>query len=360
MKKSNIMATALCAAAVAAAGQDAAPAEEESASFPLLSAAKELELSATLEVTAGWTKQGDDKDFDVNFDTAEIDLGGKVSDRLSVAVALLYEEGEDLCFDVAEFEYEFERAEGVVLHGGLLYLPFGTFETALISDPLTLELGEISAASAGLKWGNDVFEAGAYVFGGELKGDLEDYTDDPDDAGYAAFAKLAPAEGLSFSAAFLSDIGEAGLRDAIADLYDDLSKEAEKEGLDVPWSYDGAPAVNLAVVAELDALTASAEWVAALDDLEICGEEAGKPQAWAVDLAWAVADDWTLACRYEGSKDFLPEEMPETQLAAGAEWAFDEHASVALEYAWGRFEKDEEGERPDDRHMVTGKLAVTF
>ena len=76
MKKSNIMATALCAAAVAAAGQDAAPAEEESASFSLLSAAKELELSATLEVTAGWTKQGDDKDFDVNFDTAEIDLGG--------------------------------------------------------------------------------------------------------------------------------------------------------------------------------------------------------------------------------------------------------------------------------------------
>ena len=111
---------------------------------------------------------------------------------------------------------------------------------------------------------------------------------------------------------------------------------------------------------DLDPLAASAEWVAALDDLEIGGEEAGKPQAWAVDLAWAVADDWTLACRYEGSKDFLPEEMPETQLAAGAEWAFDEHASVALEYAWGRFEKDEEGERPDDRHMVTGKLAVTF
>lgn len=355
------MASALCAAAVAAAGQEAAAPETGDAgeSFPLLSAAKELELSATLEVTAGWTKQGGDKDTDVNVDTAEIDLGGKVTDRLSVAFALLYEEGEDLCFDSAEFEYALGDDSGLALHAGLLYLPFGTFETALISDPLTLELGEISAGAVGLKWEDDLFEAGAYVFGGELKGDLEDYTDDPDDVGFAAFAALKPVEGLKLTAAFLSDLGEAGLRDALADAYDEIAEEAEKEGEEVEFGYDGAPALNLSAVAEIDDLTVSAEWVGALDDFEICGVEGGKPQAWAVDLAYALCDDWTVACRYEGSKDFLSDEMPETQLAVGAEWAFDEHAAIALEYAWGRFEK-EDGERPDDRHMVTSRLAVEF
>ena len=352
MKKTKIMASAICAAALAAVAQDAAPAEEEEASFPLLTAAKELGLSATLEVTASWTKQGDDKDSDVNLDTAEIDLGGKITDRLSVAFAILYEEGEDVCFDVAEFEYEFEAVEGLVLHGGQLYMPFGVFETALVSDPLTLELGEISDAAIGLKWSNDLVGFGAYVFGG----DLNDETDDADELQYVAFAQLTPFEGLTLSAAVLSDIGEAGLRDTVLDALEEgvEGEDGEKED----GSYDGSVGLNFAAVFEAGDFTVAAEWVGAADDVELNGEK-NKPQAWALDLAWAVADDWTLGARYEGSKDFLPDEMPETKFAVGAEWAFDEHAAVALEYAWGRFEKVD-GERPDDRHMVSTKLAVEF
>ena len=33
-------------------------------------------------------------------------------------------------------------ADDVSITGGLLYLPFGVFETNMISDPLTLDLGE--------------------------------------------------------------------------------------------------------------------------------------------------------------------------------------------------------------------------
>lgn len=354
MTKNIKLASAVCAAAMAAVAQDAAPAEEPTDSFPLLAAAKELNLSATLEVTAAWTKQGDEKDSDVNLDTAEIDIGGNINDRLSVALAILYEEGEDVCFDVAEFEYSFESVEGLTLHGGQLYMPFGVFETALISDPLTLELGEISDAALGLKWSNDFVEVGAYAFGG----DINDETDDAEEMNWSAFAALTPFDGLRLSAAVLSDIGEAGMQDDIIDAVKNGVVDEETGDVVAEGSYDGAVGLNFAAVAEFDAFTVAAEWVGAAEDMELNGEKS-KPQAWAIDVAWAVCDAWTLGARYEGSKEFRVEEMPETQFAVGAEWAFDDNIALALEYAWGRFEKID-GERPDDRHALTTRVAVEF
>ena len=341
---------ALFALAAGAFAEDAAE-ETAASSFPLVSELRNLTVEGLVEVSAGWTKQGDDKDTDVNVDTVELDLGLEATDRLSASIAFLYEEGEEddhVIVDSAEIVYAFDSVDGLSLHVGKIYMPFGSFETALISDPLTLELGEISDGAVGLEWESEWLDLAAYAFGG----DVNDTTDDADKLQYVAAATLKPFEGFSLRAAVLTDICEAALDDAVADAFGE-AEEAGETG-----SYDGAVGVNVAAKLECGDFTIAAEWLGAAEDVEICGEKS-KPRTWAVDLAWAATDRLTLAARYEGSKEFDPEEMPEKQFGVGGEWAFDDNLSLALEYLYGEFD-DVDGESQDDRHMVTAKVAFSF
>ena len=343
-------AAAICATAGFAVAEDA---EEAAPAFPLRSSLENVTVEGLVEVSAAWSKQGSDKDTDVNVDTVELDLGFEATDRLSASIALLYEEGEEdnhVVVDSAEIVYEFADAfPGLSLHAGKIYMPFGSFETALISDPLTLELGEISDGAVGLVFESEFVDLAAYAFAG----DINDETDDAEKLQYVAAATLKPFEGLSLKAAVLSDICEAALDDDVADTLEKLAEE----GLDP--SYDGALGVNFAALLELGDFTIAAEYLAAAEDVEFCGEKAGKPQTWSIDVAWAATDRLTLAARYEGSKEFLPEEMPEKQFGVGGEYAFDDNLSLAVEYLFGQFD-DVDGEEQDDRHVATAKIAFAF
>ncbi|MBR1837540.1 MAG: LbtU family siderophore porin [Kiritimatiellae bacterium] len=340
---------ALCALSVAAFAEEAADAEEKAPALPLVSSIGNFTVEGLVEVSAAYTKQGSDKDTDVNVDTVELDLSLEPTDRLSLSVAFLYEEGEEddhVIVDSAEIAYAFDSVEGLSLHVGKIYMPFGSFETGLISDPLTLELGEISDGAVGLVWESEYLDLAAYAFGG----DINDANDDADKLQYVAAATLKPVEGFSLKFAVLSDICEAALDD---DVIDALENPEDGEA-----SYDGALGVNVAALIEAGDFTIAAEYLAAAEDVELNGGEF-KPRTWAVDLAWAATDRLTLAARYEGSKEFNPEEMPEKQFGVGGEWAFDDNLSLALEYLYGEFD-DVDGESQDDRHVVTAKVAFSF
>ena len=337
---------ALCGAAFA---EEAAAPEEAETALPLVSSIENFKVEGLVEVSASYTKQGSDKDTDINVDTVEIDLSLEPTDRLSLAVAFLYEEGEEdnhVIVDSAEIAYAFESVEGLSLHAGKIYMPFGSFETGLISDPMTLELGEISDGAIGLVWESEMLDLAAYAFAG----DINDANDDADKLQYVAAATLKPFDGFSLKFAVLSDICEAALDD---DIIDALENEEVLEP-----HYDGSLGVNVAAMLELGDFAIAAEWIAATDDIEV-NEETSKPQTWSVDLMWGVTDKLTLSARYEGSKEFLPDEMPETQFGIGGEYAFDDNLSLALEYLYGEF--DGEGEdKPDDRHVATAKIAFAF
>ena len=353
--KTRIATSLLAAASLAAMAEEsapaAAPAEKADAPLVQINAPEGLSLEGLLELSGSWTKQGDDKETDINMDTVELDFGWDVSDALKVNVNLLWEEGEDFCVDEAAFEYALSALDGLAVRGGWVYMPFGVFDfgSPMVSDPLTLELAEISNAGIGLQYDSDFFGAAAYVF----KGDIED---DPEDLKCVAAIDLKSGDLLDGAAlalhfGFLSDIGEAAMAD---DINDAINSEES------PAEYDGAGAFDAAVSLEVeDCFTIAGEYVFAADDMTLGGEES-KPQAWAVDFVVPVREDLTLALRYGGSKEFNPEEFPETQFGGAAEYAFDENVALALEYMWGEYEKNAEGVRPDDSHAVTAKIAVAF
>jgi len=142
--------------------------------FFLLSAsqtslAANTEISGTLE-----TEIGRDTDFNnvnsssINQATVEINLNSQISPTVSTNITLLYEDNGDnpLNVDAAFVRISKEKIPWRIQFG-LQYLPFGWFETYMVSDPLTLELAETSESAFLLAYENNIY-ARVYVANGDI------------------------------------------------------------------------------------------------------------------------------------------------------------------------------------------------
>ena len=335
-RKTAAMALA-CALVAAAAG-----AEEDAAEWAGIEPVPGVGIGVLVEVEASLEEQDGEERSDVNVATFEVGLEAEPMEGVRGEAALLWEEEEDVDIDMAIIELGGTEAVPLVLSAGRMYLPFGAFNSLMVSDPLTLELGETRETAVALSGEWKGFTAWAGAFAGELE-DAEEVA-----KGAAALA-WSPAEGLTLGVSVLSDLGEGG------GYVDDLNEMLEGGG-----TYADAAGVSAFVHLELDTLTVAAEYLGAADDLEwtdVDGETAAvRPQAWHVDMAWAFADDWTAAVRYEGSKEFKTDEMPEHQSGAALFWQVHELATIGAEYLYGTFDD----EATDDRQLATVQLALEF
>ena len=98
-------------------------------------------------------------------------------------------------------------------------MPFGTYETNLVSDSLTLEIGETRETAILAGFGSGRFGAGVYLFDGDLENNGDSRIDS-----FGAFIGYSRASGSSSFAVnvgYISDIGDPnGLRDTIQDSID--------------------------------------------------------------------------------------------------------------------------------------------
>ena len=301
-------------------------------------------LGVLVEVEASHEKQGDEDRSDVNVSTFEVGLDAEPMEGVRGEAALLWEEGESdsLDVDVAFVEVGGTEAMPVTVSAGRMYLPFGAFNSFMVSDPLTLELGETRETAAALfgEWMG--FTAWIGTFAGER--------DDAEDIQNAAAAlNWSPMEGLSLGVSALSDLGEGG------GCVDDLNDVIASEG-----SAEKAVGLSAFLLLEHGDWALSAEVLGAADDLEWTDSEGKttsvRPLAWHMDVAYAFNDAWSAAARYEGSKEFKADEMPEHQGGAAVFYQMNNFAILGAEYLYGTFDDKE----TDNRHLVTLQLALEF
>ena len=118
---------------------------EEEGSF-LQAINDHVELSGLVEVeVASWSV--DDKGFfedddgsDISLATVEVGIDAQISEWSSAHVLLLYEEGEEddhVIIDEGTITLGNMDKFPLYLSAGKMYVPFGSFETNMISDPLT-------------------------------------------------------------------------------------------------------------------------------------------------------------------------------------------------------------------------------
>ena len=133
--------------------------------------------------------------------------------------ALFWEEGDadSLDVDAAYIELGGVEACPLTVSAGRMYLPFGAFNSLLVSDPLTLELGETRETAVALSGEWNGLTAWVGAFAGER--------DDAENIENAAAAlSWSPLEGLTLGISALTDLGEA------AGYLDDLNDHLANEG----------------------------------------------------------------------------------------------------------------------------------
>ena len=301
-------------------------------------------LGVLVEVEAAYEQTGDEESTDASVATFEVGLEAEPMEGVRGEAALLWEEGDSdsLDVDAAFIELGGTEALPLTVSAGRLYLPFGAFNGLLVSDPLTLELGETRETAVALsgEWGG--FTAWAGAFAGERE-DAEDLEN------AAAALGWTPVEGLTLGVSALSDLGEG------AGYVDDLNEVLAGAG-----TADKATGFSAFLLLERGAWSLAAEYLGAAEDLERSDAEGEttfvRPQTWHMDAAYAFNDAWSAAVRYEGSKEFKADEMPEHQSGAAVFCQLNAFAVLGAEYLYGTFADEE----TDDRHLATLQLALEF
>ncbi len=287
---------------------------------------------------------------------AEAVLGveAAVNDWIGGEVGLLYEtvnigldDGEDStssAIDVATLTVG--APEGLwSLTAGRQYTPFGVFATNLISDPLTLELGETNEL---------VLQFG--LSSGGLHGSIFGFYGNKDqNGGYGAAIgySLERSEsefGLNLS--YISDIGASdGLQGAIADT----------RGRNNMPGWTASAELGYKDASLIGEYLASRKRFAG-HEVEFAGRGA-QSSSWLLEAACAVSlagKEATVVAGYQGTGKALALELPTRRLLAGLSVELTEWFTPAIEWAHDEDYASKEGGNGEQASTITVQFAAEF
>lgn len=324
-------------------GQQAPPAAGE-AMIEVLG--KKLSLTGLVEVEAAYNQvEGGAESSDLNLATAQLGIEAHVSEEVGAHLVLLYEEGDSDALNVDEAVITLHLLdERFMLAAGKQYLPFGHFSSHLVSDPLTLDLGETNDTALILRWHfPEIAEISLAAFNGQAD---QLGNDDQIDSWVAAL-EVAPVEGVTIGASYLSDVAES-----------DLGLVQDDPLLGNIYN-DSIPAAAAFVSLAFGPVTLEGEYVGALANFDPAVVALGsdltgqRPQAWNLELAVVPTEKWQIAARAEEARDFRNDVV---RYGTALSWGFLPNTVLALEY----LHDDAKGQGNDPGHTVTAQLAVEF
>ena len=229
---------------------------------------------------------------------------------------------------------------------GRQYLPFGVFATNLISDPLTLELGEA----------NDFFLQFGLSSGGLHGSIFGFYGDDDQNGGYGAVTGYSLKRREIEFGLHLSYIGDIGVSDNLQGV------TAGSRGIDKKVS-------GWAASAELGYKNAGliGEYLASLErfagrEVEFAGRGA-QPSSWLLEASCDVGlagKAATVVAGYQGTGEALAPELPARRVLAGLSMGLTEWFTPAIEWARDEDYATREGGRGEQVSTITVRFAAKF
>lgn len=292
--------------------------------------AESIELSGVVEVGAyaGEDYAGDDYS-DLNVDTVSVGLAAQLNDYSSAEISLLYEEdATDLEVDTASITFT-KDGNPFSLQLGQTYLPFGTFSTNLVNDPLTLDMAETRETAALAGFSESGFTAQTYVFNGDVDHDSASNDTLQNWGARLAYDNEPEQAGSGVGLDYISNIADS---DGIQGFVEDSVPDANL------WLRDERGAWAAHGYVNLGSVNVTAEYVLAEDfsDTEMLtapgmGES---PAAWQLEAAYTAQlfeREYILAMAWQESEDALFLELPERRQSVGANTALDEKTTLGLE-----------------------------
>ena len=316
------------------------PAEEiqvEEEGFVIEIADKKLMIWGSVELNAVYNKEdGMDDESDLVISEAQLGFMPMINDRIGAHIVLLYEDGEDLDVDEANITLS-QHGEGMGFNfvGGLQYLPYGNYSSYMVTDPLTLDLGETSETAVVFGWANEVVSIRIGAFNGDVDSDDDDDVIDS----LVASLEINTDYGVTAGASYISDLAESNIELIQPD-----------QGQSVNHYQDSVAGASFFITMEYGIYTVNAEYVFALDEFEQDSIVTG-PEPWAFNLELNINlfERWDVALRYEKAEDFQDDPQ---RYGLTISYGIFSHMVLALEYL--RTDAD------DDIDTVTAQLAFSF
>ncbi len=297
---------------------------------------RNLTMSGVVEIEAFGTGSdgfSGDAASDINVATVALGIAAVMNDWTAANLVLLWEEEDggnnDLTVDEAIITLANPDTTPFYFTAGHTASPFGRFETLMISDPLTLDLGETKETLVLVGIETEGFYAGVYGF----NGDLDDSRDNViDNGGFdLGFAWGGADRSADVGVSYINDMGDS---DGISDV---VSANLA-EGVDYQRNIPGYAAHALFTVGGFNLI---GEYVTAAKGFDISNELAfngsgAKPSSWNLEtgIAFDIAGhESTLAIAYQKTKEALGLGLPEKRLSAAFSVAMLKNTTLSLEWA---------------------------
>ncbi len=317
----------------------------------------ELSVLAEVEGSSADNFAGEDTS-DIALATVEIGLDATVSEWSSAHILLLYEEGEEndhLAVDEGTITIGNLEKLPLYITAGKMYVPFGNFESNMVSDPLTLEIGETgdSAIQIGFEAGG--FYGSIYGFNGDVN-EADEHGDYIDNFGAnAGFTMENDTLAMDIGLGYINNIGDT---DGLGDFLDGaVASEID----------DYVDGISAHAIMAVGPFTMVAEYLAALDDFEF-GEmdfdgSGAEPKAYNIEVAFStelIARETTFAMGYQATDEALALELPESRIIGTASMEILPYTALAVEYFHDKDYSKSDGGTGNDADTLTIQLALEF
>ncbi|WP_321366642.1 LbtU family siderophore porin [uncultured Desulfuromusa sp.] len=313
---------------------------------------QQVQFSGAIEAEMGYSSGYDDvKESDVDLTTLELGVDVVLADYFSGFALMKWEEDGDegVFLDEGGVVLGSVDGYGVAVTAGKLYVPFGVYETGMISDPLTLELGETREGAVVVDFGAGGFYGSAYTFNSAVSDDDED--------------DMIDAYGVSAGYLFESD--EASI-DLLLGWISNLTSSGgfsdylEEGGVDVLDDY--AAGATASVVARFNDFTFIGEYLSALDSNYLAAEDS-EPAAWNLEIVYGfeiVGHGASVAAVYQGSDEAAILGLPEERIGAAFGFDITDDLGIAFEYVHDEDYDISDGGTDESADAVTCQLALEF
>jgi hypothetical protein len=344
----------LCAAAFVMAGAGAVMAGdegdaslEERVGFLEEQVPEFLTFGGVVETEIGFESTDEGDTSDIVLATVELGVDVALSEYVNGYVLFLYEEDdtEEVVVDEGVLILNGGEKLPLFLGAGKMYLPFGNFESHFVSDPLTVEIGEICQSGLLVGFANEMMEFSATMFNGDV-----DETGEEDGIGsfvlsgmFALPEAMSERVGLAAGLSFISNIGDT----------DGLEGETPGELSSAVAGFSAFVSVCV-----MEKFFLEAEYLAAAEEFEagelsFDGGEEAVPAVWNLELGLAATDRLELAVKYEGGKD-LGDFLPDQRYGVVAGFGLFDGVCLAAEFLHGEYDAGGEVD------TLTAQLAIEF
>lgn len=298
-----------------------------------------------------------EEDFDGKtsngFETATVDVAveAEIDGWVGATAALAMSDGAGIEVDEA-FVTLAPADTAVSIRFGRQRLPFGVYESELISDALAKELGDTGqdAAVLGVKLGG--VGASGFLFNGDLDRKGGD-TAGVRNAGFALDYLIETGDvSIGVGVSYINDIGES-------DLAEEAIAGTAGSGM--------VPGGATSVIGRFGGMTVIAEYVTALEDFgadELAHEGDGaRPAAWGVEASYGremYGRDVSAAIAWHRSIEAQALGLPESRFLVGFSIGFADGVGLTLEYRRDNDYGTGAGGTGNAANAATMRLAAEF